>query len=436
MPGLLKVLGQALDLNTLARLPLAPRAESYGPGGSVSEDLPQRIAESLGIHGGAGGSVSERKAVGVPAVYSCVKVIAENIATLPCQVLQREENGDKSPLPEHPVSVALHDLANEETTAQGLRETKLVHLLLRGKGYARIVRDRGGQLRELWTMQPSCTQPFRKEPGGPLFYEYSERGMKSETLRRDQVWRTTGLSLDGFNGLSPMSYHRLALGVAADLQQTSSSTLENGVRPSGLLYPPPEQEVVDQAEKDNLQASFNDKHGGPGKAGGVPILEAGWKYEKVGMTFLEAQFIEQMRFSVAEIARLFRVPLHMLYEHDAQPRANMEQASLEFVVYTLRPWLVRLEQSAFRDLLLPFERQRLRVEHNVMGLLRGDLAARTAYYAAARQWGWLNINDILRLENMNTIGAKGADHLQPSNMIPVGTAPDAWLPKPATKEAA
>ena len=162
------------------------------------------------------------------------------------------------------------------------------------------------------------------------------------------------------------------------------------------------------------------------------ILEQGAKFEKVGMTLEDLQSLELRRFRVAEIARLLRVPLHMLYDTQAQPRANMEQASLEFVVSTLRPWLVRFEQTMAQDLLLASERARHFAEHNVAGLPRGDFAARMAGCAQGRQWGWWSVNDIRRLENLNGIGAQGDVYLQPLNMTRAGAPPHEAAPPSPT----
>lgn len=369
----------------------------------------------------SGANVTDQTALSVASVLSCVKVLAESISTLPLMVFERQENGDKRPVPGHPLAELLHTLANEETTAQTLRETALAHVLLRGNAYVRVARDGYGTTRELWTLPAAGVRPFRGSDGS-LRFEVAESGSSNYVLRSDQVWRIPGLSWNGVTGLTPIGLARESVGLAMSLEQNTASALRNGARVSGVVS---YSEVLDDDEYKARQKDWQETLAGASNAGKVFMADGGAKFEKVGMTFEDLQFLELKRFQIAEIARLFRVPLHMLYDQAAQPRANMEQASLEFVVYTLRPWLVRFEQTIARDLLLPSERARYFAEHNVAGLLRGDFAARMAGYAQGRQWGWWSVNDIRRLENLNGIGPEGDVYLQPSNMVPAGDPPAA-----------
>lgn len=367
---------------------------------------------------GSGVHVTDQAALGVATVLSCVKVLAESISTLPLQVFERLPNGDKRPAPQHPVNELLHTLANEETTAQSLRETSCAHVLLRGDSYVRVARDGAGVVRELWPMNSAAVRPYRGKDGR-LRFEYSPNGDAPEHLLASQVWRVSGLSWNGVTGLSPIGFARESVGLAIALEQNTGSALRNGSRISGVVS---YQETLDGDEYERREAAWRENLSGAQNAGKVFLADAGAKFEKVGMTLEDMEFLELKRFQVAEIARLFRVPLHMLYDQAAQPRANMEQASLEFVTYTLRPWLVRYEQTISRDLFSREDRSRYFAEHNVAGLLRGDFAARMAGYAQGRQWGWLSVNDVLRLENLNGIGPQGDVYLQPSNMAPAGSA--------------
>lgn len=375
-------------------------------------------ADLVDAPGPAGVRVSDRTALTVSAVLSSVKLLSESISTLPLMVFEREANGDRSPAPQHPVSQLLHTLANDETTAQSLRETAAAHVLLRGTAYMRIARDGGGVPRELWPIHPDTIRPFR-DTSNALRFEVAESGNRNVTLRPDQVWRIPGLSWNGVTGLSPIGFARETFGLAIALDQNTAAAMKNGARISGVVsYPEVLEDEEYQSRKKDIAATLS----GPANAGKVWLADGGAKWEPMAMTFEDLQFLELKRFQIAEVARIFRVPLHMLYDQAAQPRANMEQASLEFVVYSLRPWLIRFEQTITRDLLLPAERARYFAEHNVAGLLRGDFAGRMAGYAQGRQWGWWNVNDIRRMENLNGIGPEGDVYLQPSNMAPAGDA--------------
>lgn len=392
----------------------------------VSDEPPEWFWNVPGVSrpASSGAHVDEQTALRVTAVLSAVKVLAESISTLPLQVFERREDGDRRAAIEHPLSPVLHTLASEETTAQALRETLCAHVLLRGTAYARVVRDGAGAVRELWPITGKVTAertgPTTRDP---LRYVLHSSG-PDEVLRPDQVWRIAGLSWNGSTGLTPIGLAREAIGLAMAYEELSGSAVRNGARvPLVVTHPG----VMTDEEYQRFKSSWNETFAGATNAGKTVIAEAGAKVEKVGMTFEDLQFLESRKFQIAEIARLFRVPLHMLYDDKSQPRANMEQSGLEFVVYSLRPWLVRFEQTITRDLLAPHERARYFAEHNVAGLLRGDFAARMSGYASGRQWGWLSVNDVRRLENMNAI-ADGDVYLQPSNMAPAGAPAAAGRP--------
>lgn len=386
----------------------------------TSEDPPESFQRWPGASAPslAGVNVTDQTALRVMTVLSCVRVLAESVSTLPMAVFERLPNGDKRPAPDHPLNEILDVLANPENTALASRETQMAHVLLRGNSYARVLRDGGGDVREVWPIAPNHCFIERPKPNAPLVLRVSQPGVAPETLSMDKVWRVHGLSWGGVTGLTPIGLARESIGVAMALEQGTASALRNGARIAGIVEHPT---TMEDDEYKRFKDSWNEAYAGATNAGKTAVLEAGAKFNKVSMTFEDMQFLELKKFQVAEIARLFRVPLHMLYDDKSQPRANMEQASLEFAIYSLRPWLVRIEQTIARDLLSPAERRRYFVEHNVAGLLRGDFATRMQGYALARQWGWVSVNDIRRLENLNGIGPEGDVYLQPMNMVPAGT---------------
>lgn len=407
--------------NVLKRLGASLRAAAVT--WSEFDHAQESPANFLRWRGGMGGesstgvAVTDESALRIATVLSCVKVIAEQISTLPLMVFDRQGDGSKRAMPEHPLSMMLHTLPNLESTAQAVRETHVAHTLIRGDGYVRVVRDGGGRVAELWTLPPGTIEVSRPQRRGELLFRYSENGVPAEDLSAEDLWRLPGLSWNGVTGLSPIGLARESMGLAIALERSTAKTLKNSARLATVIE---YDQEMDDPDFEAFKRDWKESAEGPDNAGSTQFLDRGMKLKTVGMSFEDLQFLELKRFQVAEICRLYRVPKHMVFEGDAMPRANMEQASLEFVIYTLRPWLVRVEQTITRDLLLPGERGRLFAEHNVAGLLRGDFQTRMAGYAQGRQWGWWSANDVRALENQNGIGPQGDVYLQPSNMVDAG----------------
>lgn len=373
------------------------------------------IINAVGRPSSSGQYVSPTSALQIAAVFSCVRLLAETIASLPLMVYRRLPDGGREVARDHWLYTILHDLPNPEMSSFTLRETLLLNLLLRGSGYGIKVFNRGGRVAEIWPTQSQNVQMFRETESGPLLFRVTNNG-KSQVFTRDQIWHIPGLSWNGIESLSPIGLARESLGLAMAQEEYGSKLFKQGTFLKGVLEHPG---VLSPEARDNLKESWKQSHGGSENAGKTAILEEGMKFNPVSMTNEDAEFIKARMFSIQEIARIFRVPLHMIYHSETQPRANMEQASLEFVEYSLRPWLVRIEQSIFRDLVPEEERNVIFVEFNVEGLLRGAFQERMRGYAVGRQWGWLSANDVRKKENMNPIEG-GDDYVVPLNMGPVG----------------
>jgi HK97 family phage portal protein len=339
-------------------------------------------------------SVTEESALKTSAVYACVKVIAESIASLPLH-LMREQNGVRTRARDHPLYGVLHDLANEETTSLNFREAMLASLLLWGNAYARIEKS-GGHVTGLWFMKPQFMEVSRGKDGR-LIYRYTEDG-KTEELKARQVFHILGFSLDGMRGLSPIQQAKQTIGLTLATEEYGAKFFSNGARPGGVLETPG---VVKDPER--LRASWNAQFQGSGRAHRVAVLEEGIKYHTIGIPPDEAQFLETRKFQLNEICRVFRVPPHMIADLDRATFSNIEHQSIEFIQHTLTPWLVRYEQAIYKCLLDKEERGTLYARFNVDGLLRGDYYSRMQGYAIGRQNGWLSANDIRSLEDMNPI---------------------------------
>ena len=228
-----------------------------------------------------------------------------------------------------------------------------------------------------------------------------------------------GLGFDGLVGYSPIAMAKNAIGLAIAAEEYGSKFYANGAAPSGVLEHP--GTLKDPAR---VRDSWNSTFGGSSNSHKVAVLEEGMKYTPISISPNEAQFLETRKFQINEIARIFRVPPHMVGDLEKSSFSNIEQQSLDFVMYTLNPWIVRWEQAMQQALLLPAEKGRLSFRFNVDGLLRGDYQSRMNGYATARQNGWMSANDIRELENLDRISAEeGGDlYLVNGNMLPLKDA--------------
>lgn len=207
-----------------------------------------------------------------------------------------------------------------------------------------------------------------------------------------------GLGFDGLVGYSPIAMAKNAIGMAIACEEFGAKFFANGASPSGVLEHPG---TIKDPQR--VREAWQSQFGGSSNAGKVAVLEEGMKYSPIGISPDQAQFLETRKFQIDEIARIFRVPPHMIGDLEKSTFSNIEQQSLEFVKYTLGPWVARWEQAMSQALLTPEERTRYEIHFNVDGLLRGDYESRMNGYAVGRQNGWLSANDIRELENMNRI---------------------------------
>jgi HK97 family phage portal protein len=367
----------------------------------------------------AGVIVNESNAINYSAVYACVRVISETVASLPLHVYQRIPGGGKQRAPDHPLYDILHDLPNPEMTSFTLRETMMSYLLLWGNAYAEIEWGSDGFIRALWPIPPHCIQVERNERQ-QIQYRVSFPDGTQRILPEARILHIPGLSFDGLQGISPIRAARQAIGLGLAAEEFGARFFGNGTHLGGILKHP--GKLSDQAHK-HLKESINEAYTGLGKSHRLMLLEEGMELEKIGIPPEDAQFLETRKFQVAEIARIFRVPLHMIGDLERATFSNIEHQSIEFVVHTIRPWLVRWEQAMKWKLFLPTERRSFFAEFVVDGLLRGDIKSRYEAYAIARQNGWMSADDIREMENMNPLpGGQGQIYLVNGNMIPVDQA--------------
>ena len=352
----------------------------------------------------SGKPVNEHTAMQMTAVYSCVRILAEAVAGLPLHLYKYTASGSKEKALSHPLYFLLHDEPNPEMSSFVFRETLMTHLLLWGNAYAQIIRNGKGEVIALYPLMPNRMSVDR-DYSGALYYTYTRysdeaptmNGM-TVTLRPSDVLHIPGLGFDGLVGYSPIAMAKNAIGMAIACEEYGAKFFANGAAPGGVLEHPG---TIKDPQK--VRDSWNAAYQGSSNSHRVAVLEEGMKYQSIGISPEQAQFLETRKFQINEIARIFRVPPHMVGDLEKSSFSNIEQQSLEFVKYTLDPWVIRWEQAISRALLRQDEKKLYFAKFNVDGLLRGDYVSRMNGYATARQNGWMSANDIRELENLDRI---------------------------------
>ena len=356
----------------------------------------------------SGVSVTTDSAMSVSAVYACVKIIAETVSSLPLKIY-RINNGVTEQVQAHPLSRLLGVMPNGEQTAMDAREFIMTNVLLRGTSYSQQIRNARGQVVEIIPLNSRHMTPDRSADGS-LIYDYQEPG-NTRVFTGNQIWRVAGLSFDGVTGKSPIALARESIGSALAMQQHGARLFKNGLHTNLVMEFP---HALNDEQYERIKKDI-DEAGGITNTGKPFIAESGLKISQIGMTNDDAQFLESQKFSVTDISRWFRVPQHMVGDMSAATFSNIEHQAIEFVVHTIRPWLVRMEQTIYRDLLNQAEKQNYFARHSVEGLLRGDTATRFEAYGKGINDGWLSRNEVREIEDLNRVAGLD-DYLLPMNL--------------------
>ncbi|UEP49645.1 phage portal protein [Burkholderia ambifaria] len=359
----------------------------------------------------AGQVVTPASALSLTVLQNCVTLLSESIAQLPIELYERSGD-DRKPAIDHPLYSILKYAPNPWQTPFEYQEQSQVAVGLRGNSYSFIDRDQDGVIQGLYPLDNEAVTVMKGPDLMPVFRVHG-----SDPMPRRLVHHVRWMSINGYTGLSPVLLHANAIGHAQAIQQYAGKSFMNGTALSGVIERPKESPALkDQVSVDRITDGWNAKFGGSGNAKKVALLQEGMTFKPLSMTNVDAALIDALRLSALDIARIYKIPAHMVNELERATFSNIEHQSLQFVIYTLLPWVKRHEQAKTRDLLLPSERKQYFIEYNLAGLLRGDQSSRYAAYAVGRQWGWLSINDIRRLENMPPV--EGGDiYLSPMNMV-------------------
>ena len=374
--------------------------------------------EPVSARTGSGMRVSPDSALRLAAVYACVRILAETMASLPLVVYQRRADGGKDKVTDHWLYRLMAKRPNRFQNPFEWREMLQGHMALRGNAYNQIITNPRGEIIELMPIHPDRVK-IELLPSGEYRYRVTDRSGTEVILPRGEVWHLRGLSSDGLMGMSPIELARENLGMALAAQDYGARFFANDAKPTGgwIEFP---GTFKDNEAKKVFRESYQQAQSGANR-GKVLVLENGMKFHEVGVTNKDAQFLELRKFQITDIARLFRVPPHMIADLERATFSNIEQQSLEFVMHTMTPWAERWEASIESELLL--EGDDIEIEFDFANLMRGDAASRSSYYQSGIQNGWLTRNEARIAENLNPID--GLDQpLRPLNMVEEDAAED------------
>ena len=347
----------------------------------------------------SGVAVTRDSSLTFSAVYACVRIISESIASLPINVYLEEADGDRILQKNHPVQKLLSRKPNNYMTSYTFKDVILTNLLLDGNAYFLIVRDGSARPIELICLDPSKVEVYRHE--GQLYYKIEG---EDATILQDDMLHFVGLSFDGLKGRSVLNSQRATIG-------TSTTQVGGIIKHPGKLS----AEAIER-----LRTSWNNTYQGPFAAGKTAILEEGMTFEPSKINAQDRQLLESRRFQVEEIARIFKVPLSLIgHLEKAANYSSIEALSIDFVRFTLTPYIVSIEEEMNRKLFRENEQENHYVKIQVEGLLRGDSNARANFYKQMIDMGVLSINEVRKLENLNRI-EDGDTHYFPMNYAPIG----------------
>jgi len=360
----------------------------------------------------SGVAVTRDSSLTFSAVYACVRIISESIASLPINVYLEEADGDRILQKNHPVQKLLAKKPNNYMTSYTFKDVILTNLLLEGNAYFLIVRDGSARPIELICLDPSKVEVYRHE--GQLYYKIEG---EDATILQDDMLHFVGLSFDGLKGRSVLNSQRATIGTSIAANVTAGNVLGNTTQVGGIIKHPGK---LSAEAIERLRTSWNNTYQGPFAAGKTAILEEGMTFEPSRINAQDRQLLESRRFQVEEIARIFKVPLSLIgHLEKAANYSSIEALSIDFVRFTLTPYIVSIEEEMNRKLFRENEQDEHYVKIQVEGLLRGDSNARANFYKQMIDMGVLSINEVRKLENLNRI-ENGDTHYFPMNYAPIG----------------
>ena len=388
----------------------------------------QNWSDITGNKSTSGTIVNERSALGLSAVYACVKVLSETIASLPLHVYQKKGTSKQMAL-DHALYEILHNEPNPEMTSYIWRETMTGHLALWGNAYCEIEYGEDWRPKAIWPLRPDRTWPMRDLNTGEIFYQTTLTDGTMVTLASWRVLHVPGFGFDGLVGYSPIRLQMETIGTAQATQEYGSRFYSNGARPSGILEHP---KTLSEPAQVRLRDSFDSKYSGLGNSHRTMLLEEGMSYRQIGVPPNEAQYIESRKFSTEDVSRIFRVPLHMIGDLSRATFSNIEQQSIDFATSTIQPYCVKYEQEFRRKLFASKEKQKFYAKFDMDEMKRGDMKSRYDSYAIGRNNGFLSVNDVREFEDLNPV-IGGDIYMVPVNLMPATESESFWKAKSQLK---
>lgn len=353
------------------------------------------------------------------AVWACIRVLSETLATCNLHLYQKFPDGTRERAIGHPLYDVVHNVAfPNRQTAYYFKETSLTHILLTGNSYAQIIHNNAGQVIALNLLPPNTVQPKIDKKTGDMYYLVRLMNGTQVTLLADEVLHMAGLGYDGYLGYSPIKMAKQAITLGLSAEEFGENFFANGANPSGVLQHPG---ILSKDAQERLKQTFEEKYSGNENSGKTMILEEGLEYKSISIPPEDAQFIETRKFQIEEIARIYRVPMHLIQSLDRATNNNIEHQSLEFIQYSMMPWFRRCEQTMNMRLLTPKDRlSGLYLEFDILSMLRGDNAGRATMAQKMFQNAALSPNEWRAMENMSPQeGEEGDWYYINGNMVPL-----------------
>lgn len=340
--------------------------------------------------------VTDRAAMQQATVFACIRILSNNFASLPLNIYEKSKDGTRNIAHDFHVQKVLHS-PNEFMTPTEFKGASMISLLFTGERYAEIIRDKRKNIVALVPIQADLVNMDKEAlKRGKLIFKVQQESGTERTILGDNMWRSIGLTVDGINGLSPIKFQRETIGHAIRAGEHGATMLAKGGAPSVVI----KANVIDPVERNSMRKEWDSRYE---NGGGSAIIPSTWEIEPLKVSNEDMQYLQSRKFQRAEIASIFGVPLHFVGDMEKATLNNVEQQSLEFITFSLRPYLTAYEESISRDLLTKDERKKYYAKFNIKALLRGDTKSQAEFYDKMTKNGVFSINEIRELEEMNPI---------------------------------